>query len=65
MKESGRVLVLGDGPNFYNIMDITSNVLFKRVHGRNYLSLRLKKWVQEVWGQVLNELPAVCTMSSG
>lgn len=42
-----------------------STMLVGRVRGRNYSLGRLKKWTVEVWGNVMEQLPAVLSMSKG
>lgn len=43
-------------------MDTYGWVLVRRTRGRIYFTSRLNKWVQEIWGQVLNVLPSVCAL---
>lgn len=59
VRERGRLLVRGEGIKLDEVMGMADHFLVGRVCGRNYTSTRLKKWVTEVWDQILEELSSV------
>lgn len=45
--------------------DTESSVFDGKVRGYNYSTKRLKRWMVEIWGHVLEQLQAVLTMTRG
>jgi len=45
VRESWRLLVLGEDIKLDEVMDTVDFVLVWRVHGRNYTTVHMKKWV--------------------
>lgn len=63
MKERGRQLVMGDGIKMRDVLGTNDQILVCSVQGQKYSSSGLKKWVVQVWGQALVNLPSMLTMT--
>lgn len=55
----GHDLQMGDA------LHMANRVLVGQVQGRTYTATRLRQWILEIWGQVLEVLPGVVTLSRG
>lgn len=58
-------IIFGPEALLPDVMDAARKVLVGRVRGRTYTVERLKLWVEEIWGSLLTELPAIMVLSRG
>lgn len=62
---SATTFIFGHDLQMGDALDIANRVLVGQVQGRTYTATRHRQWILEIWGQVLEVLPGVVTLSRG